>query len=149
MQTSVRPVRAADVMPVHGSMPSYTRRGRQSEPCLHPAASAVYAWVTLRGQNELTGSRVLTLIAPFRDGGTQWMVLSATVNKRRSAARHGGTGSGVDGSDGAIVRNSTSGDAFEPTTHTTSLQVQLLRACNANGSKFGCYYYVVQYMKPY
>ena len=62
-------------------------------------------------------------IAGFCGGGTQWVVLSATVNKRRSAARHGGTGSGVDGSDGAmdrIVRTSTKCLAFEPTTHTTS-----------------------------
>ena len=101
MQTSVRPVRAAGMMPVHGSMPSHTRRGRQSEPCLHPAASAVYAWVTLRGQNELTGSRVLTLIAPFRGDRTQWMVLSAAVKQRRSAARHAAPRRGVDGSDGA------------------------------------------------
>ena len=123
MQTSVRPVRAASMMPVHGSMPSDTRRGRRGEPSLHPAASAVYAWVTLRGQNELTGSRVLTLIAPFRGGRTQWMVLSAAVKQRRCGARHAAPRRRVDGSDGAIVRNSTSHDAYDPTTHTTSPQV--------------------------
>ena len=116
MQTSVRPVRAADVIPVHGSMPSYTRRGRQSELCLHPAASAVYAWVTLRGLQGLLCPPVSLGIAPFRGGRTQWVVLSAAVNKRRSAARHGGTGSGVDGSDGAIVRNLTSGGAYHGMT---------------------------------
>ena len=63
-------------------------------------------------QNDALWTRVLLAMVDLFVRRTQWVVLSAAVNKRRSAARHGGTGSGVDGSDGAIVRNSTSGGAY-------------------------------------
>ena len=42
------------------------------------------------------------------DGGTQWVVLSATIDNWASVVRHAAPNRCVDGADGAIVRNSTS-----------------------------------------
>ena len=72
------------------------------------------------GQNDAPCPAVLMFITRFLDGGTQWMVLSATVDKRRSQERYAGTGRCLQGADGAIVRNSTKCHAFDPTTHATS-----------------------------
>ena len=102
MQTSVRPVRAADVMPVHGLTPPDAQRGRRGERSLHSPHAAERLLRTLRWLKLSLCTAVSMCIAPFRGDRTQWVVLSAIVNKPRSGARHGGTGRCVDGADGAI-----------------------------------------------
>ena len=102
MQTSVRPVRAADVMPVHGLTPPDAQRGRRGERSLHSPHAAERLLRTLRWLKLSLCTAVSMCIAPFRGDRTQWVVLNAIVKHPWYGARHAGPRRCVDGADGAI-----------------------------------------------
>ena len=87
-----------------GQMPSGCLRFRPEHRDSLPAAVGDSPRSSPPCVKVVLGTAIRLWMSGFRGGGTQWMVLSAPVNNPGSAARHGGTGSGVDGADGAIRR---------------------------------------------